>query len=385
MLFLAVLMFASPQPYEWRQCAMCHRETPPPADAIERQRTLGSIAPGALWPSSAMARADRDPRWLAKIAAEKKLNPKAAALLDELCRRCHSPAGSMAGEGVACATCHRLEPTGGLAVTAKPVAYGPHKDLKGWPMEHHTGLTPTHSAHVDSSSLCGNCHLVVTPVLDAAGRKTGEFIEQGTYLEWKASPLAREGVECRHCHMPRLENERGEAAAQYVAHRPPGGPFPFLDRRKPLGLHIFAGANLEVIESVPAQPHQKEEVAGMLQRAARLQLDVEGGEVLVRVTNLTGHKLPTGFPARTVTLTCEAAVRGRTVPCGEHVYGVMWKGASLLRVRAYESDNRLKPRGQETVRFKLPAGAGSVLVRALYRSFPDGKAFEMASSAWSSR
>lgn len=380
MWILALLAMTGPQPYEWRQCAMCHRETPPPGEAAQRFRGFGSIAPGALWPSSAMARADRDPRWIAKVAAEKKLNPKAAGMIDELCHRCHSPAGSMTGEGVACATCHRLEPAGGLMVTSKPLAYGPHKDLKGWPMEHHTGLTPTYSAHVDSSSLCGNCHLVVTPVLDAAGRKTGEFVEQGTYLEWKESALAREGVECRHCHMPRLENESGEAIAQYVAHRPPGGPFPFLDRRKPLGLHVFAGANLELLESVPAQPHQKGEVESMLRRAARLHLDVTGDEAQVRVTNLTGHKLPTGFPARSVTIVCDAEVKGRTAKCGEHVYEAAWKGASLLRVAAYEKDNRLKPRETGTVPFKLPAGAGSVRVKVLYRGFPDAKPVVMAAA-----
>ncbi|NWF85372.1 MAG: hypothetical protein HXY18_16275, partial [Bryobacteraceae bacterium] len=85
MLALLLLLAAPPQPFEWRQCAMCHRETPPPDTAAKLPKALGSIAPGALWPASAMARADRDPRWLAKIAAEKKLNPHAAALLDELC------------------------------------------------------------------------------------------------------------------------------------------------------------------------------------------------------------------------------------------------------------------------------------------------------------
>lgn len=382
MLFLALLAMTGAQPYEWRQCAMCHRETPPPGEAAAGLRKFGSIAPGALWPSSAMARADRDPRWMAKVAAEKKLNPKAAGMVEELCHKCHSPAGSMTGEGVACATCHRLEPSGGLTVTSKPVAYGPHKDLKGMPMEHHTGLTPTYSEHVNSSSLCGNCHLVVTPVLDAAGRKTGEFVEQGTYLEWKESALAREGVECRHCHMPQLENDRGEKVAQYVAHRPPGGPFPFLERRKPLGLHVFAGANLELIESVPAQPHQKVEVENMLRRAAQLHVEVAGGEARVRVTNLAGHKLPTGFPTRTVTVVCEATVKGRKAGCGEHVYETTWKGASLLRVGAYEKDNRLKPRESGVVEFKLPAGASSVTARAIYRGFPDGKGFEIAVGEW---
>ncbi len=382
LILFAFLALAVPQPFEWRQCAMCHRETPPPDTASRYQKSLGAIAPGALWPASAMARADRDPRWIAKVAAEKKLNPHAVQLIDETCSRCHSPIGSLKGEGVACATCHRLEPSGGLVVTSKPVAYGPHKDLKGWPMQHHTGLTPTSSAHVNSSDLCGNCHLVKTPILDAQGRKTGEFVEQGTYLEWQESPLAKEGIECRHCHMPRLENDRGEALAQYVAHRPPGGPFPFLDKRSPYGLHLFAGANLEILDSVPSQPHQKEAVAAMLRRAAQLHVDVAGGEILIRFTNLAGHKLPTGFPTRSVTVKCEATAAGRTVDCGQHVYETTWKGASLLRVQAYEKDNRLKPREGETFHFRLPKAATRVRAFALYRGFPDSKPFELATAEW---
>lgn len=385
LLLLAPPAPAAPQPFEWRQCAMCHRETPPPSEAAPHQKQLDSIAPGALWPASAMARADRDPRWLAKIASEKKLNPHAAQLLDQLCRRCHSPAGSMSSEGVACATCHRLESDGNLAVTNQPIAYGPHKDLKGWPMQHHTGLTPTTAAHIDSSTLCANCHLVTTPVLDPRGRKIGEFLEQGTYLEWKESPLAREGVECRHCHMPRLEDAKGAAVPQYVAHRPPGGPFPFLDKRAPFGLHLFAGANLEILDAVPSQPHQKEAVQSMLRRAAQLHLDVAGGEILIRITNLTGHKLPTGFPTRSVSVLCEATVSGRPVPCGKHVYETTWQGPSVLRVSAYTKDNRLSPREGETLRFALPKGATAIRASASYKSFPDSKPFEIASAQWTSR
>lgn len=383
---LALLLLAAaqalPQPFEWRQCAMCHRETPPHETAAKHQRTYGSIAPGALWPASAMARADRDPRWLAKIAAEKKLNPRATALLDELCHRCHSPIGSMKNEGVACATCHRIEPSGNLAVTAKPIAYGPHNGLKGWPMLHHTGLTPTHSPHVNSSRLCANCHLVVTPILDARGRKTGEFTEQSTYIEWKESPLAREGVECRHCHMPRLDNDAGEPLAQYVAHRPPGGPFPFLEKRSPYGLHLFAGANLEILESIPSQPHQKEAVQSMLRHAAQIHVEPAGAEILIRVTNLAGHKLPTGFPSRSVSILCEAATGGKSIDCGHHVYETQWQGPSVLRVKSYSKDNRLKPRESETLHFKLPKGATRIRVHAVYRGFPGSKPFELASAEW---
>ena len=127
---------------------------------------------------------------------------------------------------------------------AEEKIFGPHANPFSMPMLHHTGYEPVESRHVLDSALCGTCHTVITPTLDRAGNPAGEFVEQAPYLEWLAGSYSDEGRTCQSCHMPLLRNGKGQLEASYIAHRPPGGPFPPTSPRTPFGRHSFSGGNV---------------------------------------------------------------------------------------------------------------------------------------------
>jgi hypothetical protein len=112
--------------------------------------------------------------------------------------------------------------------------------------------------------------------------------------------------------MPLLSDERGDAVPQYIAHRPPSGWFPPTEPRAPFRLHSFPGANTHLLQT-QAAPDQVAEAGTLLSRAATLEATGtarNGAAVLeVKVTNKTGHKLPTGYPGRRMWL--HVLVQGR--------------------------------------------------------------------------
>jgi hypothetical protein len=131
------------------------------------------------------------------------------------------------------------------------------------------------------------------------------FPEQATFDEWAASEYAAQGVyapqfgrnlavvsTCQHCHMPRVT---GRDARNGLL-------------RDDLPLHELVGANTFVPRILPHHPafgaevdaerlaHGAERATDMLRRAATLSASLAAGVLTVRVTNETGHKLPTGYP-----------------------------------------------------------------------------------------
>lgn len=433
-------------------CSLCHSRIPDPGAGRQ------NVAPHALWRGSMKANSARDPYWKAKVREEAALNPSAAAIIEDTCLSCHAPMqqyeyrgrrtrmrlanlDSNGEEGVTCTVCHQIQSVGlgrkssftaGFVIGSDDRIFGPHADPFAMPMMHHTGYIPTQSKHVLDSSLCGSCHTVITPTLDADGRIAGEFVEQAPYLEWLASAYASEGRACQSCHMPVLDEP------SYIAHRPPGGPFPPTSPRSPFGRHSFAGANVRGAAMLAALlPGQADvlqlagaRAADMLSRAVSLKLaskrGQDGAEVAVEVRNLTGHKLPTAYPSRRIWLHLTALdAQGRTVfesgapgtPIvdqphyrrissarqtmvyeAEHADLSGGPTHSLLRAAAYRKDNRILPRGfvsetrlpdampassiapvgvgadpdflpgSDRVIYQIPASAVRVAVEALYQS-----------------
>jgi hypothetical protein len=166
----------------------------------------------------------------------------------------------------------------------------------------HTGYTPTEGRHVLEAALCGSCHTVIT---HPGGREDAPaFAEQAPFLEWLASDYPRSGRTCQSCHMPQLAGAGGNPIPQYIAHRPPGGPFPPTNPRSPFGLHLFAGGNTVIPALLDGKPDTPaaERARRMLSQAMQLKLEARraGGDLVVEVdaVNLAGHKLPTGYPSR---------------------------------------------------------------------------------------
>ncbi len=259
-------------------------------------------SPNDSWQGSMMANATRDPLFQAALAIANQDVPGSG----DLCIRCHSPDGWLFGrssppelatlieddyEGVACDFCHRLEPaeplligTGQYTVADDFIRRGPRDDAQ-------SAHESVYSAYHESSELCGLCHDVSNPA-------EGNFAIERTYSEWKASAFAPEGQTCQNCHMPR---QAGFAAG---ARNLP---------ERQVAVHELAGGNTWVPRVLAAEHPElgrgeayertAQAAERMLQSAAELTLldgprPARGGSHLLelRVENLTGHKLPTGYP-----------------------------------------------------------------------------------------
>ncbi len=257
-------------------------------------------------------------------------------------------------EGVTCHFCHRLvnpvyvegespvfdEPilddldaqgllpaqpgTGRYVVDPNDVRRGPFDDvlvnLHGVPII----VSPFHQ----QSELCATCHDVSNPLyerqpdgsylpgpFDAAHTtmdKYDMFPIERTYSEWSASQFAMGGVQldgrfggnhptgvmetCQDCHMP---DQIGPGC------RVPGASFD----RPDMPQHALNGANTWVIRAV-RELYPNDGLTGlddeviedslarvteMLQNASDTELSVVDDQLNVRITNYSGHKLPTGY------------------------------------------------------------------------------------------
>jgi hypothetical protein len=320
------------------ECLACHNGLTAPSGE--------DVSIGTAWRGSMMANASRDPYWQAGVRRETIDHPAAREEIEDECSVCHMPmtrtlaamagrkgeifahlpvgAGAseedrLAADGVSCSACHQIQGdklgtpesfTGGYVVAAPGVAaarpmFGPFRIEPGLAsiMRSATGFTPTEARHVQESELCATCHTLKTHALGPNGEVIGELPEQVPYLEWRHSAYRAERS-CQSCHMPVVDRPTPIASVM-------GLP------REGLSRHTFIGGNQFMIRllnrfrgelGVEALPHELEAAAAAtLQQLERATASVSieragivGGllEVEVAVRNLTGHKLPTGYPSR---------------------------------------------------------------------------------------
>jgi hypothetical protein len=324
-------------------CAVCHSSL--------RDAAGADVSIDAHWRSTMMAHSARDPLWQAKVSAEVARTPALRAAIEAKCATCHTPmartqalaaAGGVtlleqgfldpahplhdaATDGVSCTLCHQVQSaglgapgsySGGYQVdtqTTAPdrLAFGPFAAPFGQPMRNFSGFTPVEAAHVTGSGLCGSCHTLHTPTVDAAGAIVGSFPEQTPYLEWRHSAFGDgtgEVRSCQSCHMPAANG------AAVISNRPAGR---VLLPRQPVGQHHFVGGNAFMLRVLADRVEELGLTASTSQLARTAELathqvgsrtaqiaitDVHregrGLEFGVEVRNLAGHKLPTGFPSR---------------------------------------------------------------------------------------
>lgn len=304
-----------------------------------------------------MANSFRDPYWRAQVAREVDAHPEDAGPIQALCLTCHAPmqhhgqllAGGIANDvralhddpfamdGVSCTVCHQARPTdfgepasfnGRLDIQPGKRIFGPYESPAPGPMRMHTGYTPEYGPHVQDSALCGSCHTLHTRPHGVSGASS--FPEQTPYLEWRNSIYSdHDGAtetsrSCQSCHMADLGSMR-------IARNPGGRDFNIKVRENVRG-HQTVGANAFMIDllaanrdelGVTATPEALERAAAATRAMLFTQtasLDVRNiardGEVLtfdVGVTNLTGHKFPSGYPSRRAWLQTIVQAGGETI------------------------------------------------------------------------
>jgi flagellar hook capping protein FlgD/Big-like domain-containing protein len=373
--------------------------------------------PWSTWRGSMMAQAARDPFFKACMTVAEQDAPS----VGDLCIRCHSPGGWLEGrsvdtkgglltakdrEGIQCDFCHRMvdrnyvagvsppqdvnvlaaiQPlplqygNGQFIADGNPLRRGPYSDALA---SHDFVESPLHR----SSNLCGTCHDVSNPVFvkqaegDYAPNTFDEshptmdvrnmFPVERTFSEWSQSAYALGGVyapqfagnkpdgivsTCEDCHMRDVFakgcNQNG------------------VTRRADLALHDLMGGNTFIPDVLPAMfPGEvstsqlqaaKQRAITMLQLAATLEVVPQSYGVRVRVTNETGHKLPSGYPeGRRIWLN----VRAKT-PSGQTVFqsGVYDPATGVLA-----ADDQLKV-------YEIHAGLSPSLAGAL--GLPPGPSF----------
>ncbi len=185
-------------------------------------------------------------------------------------------------------------------------------------MQAAAGFIPLKSEHTGQSELCGACHDLRTPYLDAQGQVAGEFPEQMIYSEW-ANSTHQGSQSCRDCHM-----QPAQGGVQIAA---TGGP-----QRTPFYQHAFVGGNAymgQVLQQnsaalgVTASDAHFETIIN----AARQQIETQSASLVLEgfvlqdgrlqgnalIQSRAGHKFPAGFPSRRAWLHITVRDAGGTV------------------------------------------------------------------------
>ena len=320
-------------------CRFCHTDAP---------ATVEQIQPYPNWVGSMMANSSRDPLfWAALDVAEDDIPG-----IGDWCMRCHVPHGWLDGrseppggttdgcalegqidrtnndfDGVSCQLCHRIQvnedpPPGQQELYLDNAQWwiddeacgGANEPCRAGPYDYTDGAAPPphpwkYSELHESSEMCSHCHMVTHPVntLIIDGRDTEvPFPIERTYREWSRSAYGDEFSEhytpCQGCHMPDATANPSFACI-----------FEINDRQGDMPIHQFVGGNAWVPRILageyPSLGYSQALMrtadlaeANLQQQSAAIKVAVSpprdgDGPLLARVqvTNLTGHKLPTGY------------------------------------------------------------------------------------------
>jgi hypothetical protein len=236
-----------------------------------------------------------------------------------------------------------------FAVGPPDKLYGPFetKTITSHAMKESLGTTPIHSSLTTSARLCTSCHSINLPVVDQPAKihpidpRTHHDVEQATYVEWSNSKFSYGATKqtCQDCHMPpSVVNDRlhvtdpaiqtkiaivQDEAYPQAEHRAPLADITVAWRKEgfrrhellglnafllrtfqqnpdPLGVRVadyMSGSNNDLGDAIANVVRQAEHKTATVALAAR----IENGDTLVAnvaVTNLTGHRFPSGVGFR---------------------------------------------------------------------------------------
>ncbi len=383
--------------------------------ASQSDKPLVNVSPYGEWRWSPMGLAGRDPIFYSQLESEiaylKTSRPDQEGAIVDLCFSCHGamgerqlaldsggkdrftpsivgvtrPAdpraeyGALARDGVSCAVCHHVASTEGQSVmsfiaehSTGRFRYTPPEELSGpfdkpvtIPMSNSLGVKPVHDTYTQNPRLCGTCHAIDLPVLDAPAAGGGgghaSSFEQATYLEWLNSAFENEidpvghpaAKSCQDCHM---KGELNGVAIQTQIAAVEDDKYPAADHRAPnqeiavplrasgYARHQFQGLNVFLLSlfdqwsdelgvrtcdymasgcsgKQPASgipfavrsflAQAASETAKVAVSAPAVAVSGAGATLTadVTVTNLTGHRFPSGVSFRRAFL--DFAVRDR--------------------------------------------------------------------------
>ena len=308
------------------------------------------VSIGAAWRGTMMANSARDPYWQAGVRRETIDHPMHSAAIQDECAECHMPMSTqisraaggkgevfahlpfnrgngselqrLAADSISCTVCHQISDerlgtresfNGEFVMKPTPpdgtrVIFGPFQIDAGRKtiMRSATGFVQAQGSHIQQSELCATCHTLFTQAFSPTGQVIGSLPEQMNFQEWQHSDYSKTAnpQSCQSCHMPAVKEPTRVASV-------------LGDVRDGLHRHVFVGGNAFMVRmlnryrselGVSATSSELEATAQatvrQLQRdtatvsIARNELSGNTLNVDVQVRNLTGHKFPTGYPAR---------------------------------------------------------------------------------------
>lgn len=313
-------------------CDGCHGSDPQGQALVTPG--MEDVNPIDDWVSTMMANSARDPFWRAQVSHEVITNPMHQVALEDKCTSCHAPMGRYSHywesgqptysiaqmttdtfglDGVSCLACHAqstgstIEFSGAINFDTTRQIYGQYPGPTTGPMAITIGFDVAYGPHIQESERCASCHTLVTQSVDLNGNFTGKsFFEQSTYHEWLNSSYPMMGSECRTCHIPEI-NENVIISSNYTG----------LSPRRPYGKHHFQGANVFMLRmmreyrdslDIAADTVSFDSTISRTERMLRQQtLEMQLTEAYrtadtvafdLELTNLAGHKFPSGYPSR---------------------------------------------------------------------------------------
>jgi hypothetical protein len=312
-----------------------------------------------MWRGSIHARALEDPIFL---DAYRETSAAEGETISRICLTCHAPAAGILNdpglkekvtwEGVNCALCHSITRVElgsrgpKLPFDLGAVKRGPIKDAAS--MVHEVAYSELHT----TAAICAGCHEYVngqgTPIIT-------------TYSEWQQSPAAKEGRTCQDCHMSKTK----AAVVDPKVLRVP---------ESEVNLHEVPGG------------HSIDQLNKAL--GVNLQPERAGGKLKLRVilTNRgAGHSVPTGMPARHVTLEVQLRTSDKQHLQEQRVYGASFTdaaGQTITEDRKHfapgvrpAADTRIKAGEQRQEDFEFPVdpkATAFLTVRLVYEHSPTG-------------